>query len=85
MQLALWFWAGVSKLNHHFPAVVCVMISNSPIVQLVVGAASACTGSYPNDLRPGSLAVLMAHMGTLLELSVPIVLACGSGRHWSPP
>ncbi len=30
VQLALWFWAGFSKLNHHFPAVVCVMTSNSP-------------------------------------------------------
>src|SRR5256885_226681 len=25
VQAALWFWAGFSKLNHHFPAVVGVM------------------------------------------------------------
>ena len=31
VQLALWFWAGFSKLNHHFPYVVCVMTSNSPL------------------------------------------------------
>lgn len=30
VQAALWFWAGFSKLNHHFPAVVGVMTSNSP-------------------------------------------------------
>jgi hypothetical protein len=33
VQLALWFWAGFSKLNHHFPAVVCVMVSNSPFTR----------------------------------------------------
>ncbi len=38
VQLALWFWAGVSKLNHHFPAVVCVMTSNSPFTALRVAA-----------------------------------------------
>ena len=34
VQLALWFWAGFSKLNHHFPSVVCVMMSNSPVMRL---------------------------------------------------
>ena len=29
VQLALWFWAGFSKLNRHFPTVVCVMISTT--------------------------------------------------------
>lgn len=30
--------------------------------------------SYPDDLQPSRLAVIMAHFGTALELSVPIVL-----------
>jgi hypothetical protein len=34
VQASLWFWAGFSKLNHHFPAVVCVMTSNSPVMRL---------------------------------------------------
>ena len=29
---ALWFFAGVSKLNHHFATVVAVMTSNSPLL-----------------------------------------------------
>lgn len=78
VQLALWFWAGVSKLNHHFPAVVCVMISNSPIIRWA-WFRKRMYRSFPNDLRPSRLAVIMAHMGTLLELSVPIVLGLGSG------
>ena len=38
VQLALWFWAGFSKLNHHFPTVVCVMTSNGPLHALPVAA-----------------------------------------------
>jgi hypothetical protein len=78
VQLALWFWAGVSKLNHHFPAVVCVMISNSPVVRWQ-WLRKRMYRHFPDDLRPSRLAVLMAHFGTLLELGVPLVLGLGSG------
>ena len=40
VQIALWFWAGFSKLNHHFPTVVCVMTSNGPLHALPVAAAA---------------------------------------------
>jgi hypothetical protein len=78
VQLALWFWAGVSKLNHHFPAVVCVMMSNGPLVRLPA-FKKLLYRHYPDDLRPSSLAVGMSHMGTVLELGVPTVLGLGSG------
>ena len=78
VQLALWFWAGVSKLNHHFPAVVCVMISNSPVVRWQ-WLRKRMYRHFPTDLRPSQLAVTMAHMGTLLELGVPLVLGLSSG------
>lgn len=72
VQLALWFWAGVSKLNHHFPTVVCVMTSNSPFT---------AWGPFrrwmyrapPLDLRPSALATGMAHVGTGLELVIPLL------------
>jgi hypothetical protein len=51
VQLALWFWAGVSKLNHHFPAVVCVMTSNSPVHALAV-AAPADVPQLPRRSTP---------------------------------
>ncbi|MCA9631721.1 MAG: DUF3556 domain-containing protein, partial [Myxococcales bacterium] len=73
VQLALWFWAGVSKLNHHFPTVVCVMNSNSPFTRLPA-FRRLMYRSYPDDLRPSPLATLMGHAGTLLELGVPMVL-----------
>lgn len=78
VQAALWFWAGVSKLNHHFPAVVCAMTSNGPVTRFQ-WLRRAMYRRYPDDLRPSRLATIMAHAGTALELSVPIVLLLGDG------
>ncbi len=78
VQLALWFWAGVSKLNHHFPAVVCVMTSNSPVTRFP-WLRRKMYRDYPNDLRPSRLAETMAHMGAALEFSVPLVLGLSHG------
>ena len=77
VQLALWFWAGFSKLNHHFPTVVCVMMSNSPIMR-IEAVRKAMYRDYPEDLRPSKLARVLAHFGTALEFSVPLVLI------WAP-
>ncbi len=69
VQLALWFWAGFSKLNHHFPSVVAVMVSNGPFTRFG-WLRRRMYQSYPDDLRPSLLAALMAHTGTALEMSV---------------
>lgn len=79
IYLALWFFAGVSKLNHHFPAVVCVMTSNSPLTGFVAPLRKLMYADYPRDLRPSKLAVYMAHGGGLLEFLVPLVLGLSSG------
>ncbi len=71
VQLALWFWAGVSKLNHHFPTVVCVMTSNGPLTRFPA-LRRRMYRAYPHDLRPSRLATLMGHAGTALELTVPL-------------
>jgi hypothetical protein len=78
----MWFWAGVSKLNHHFPTVVCVMTSNSPFT--APWLRRRMYRAYPDDLRPSRLAIAMSHAGTALELGVPIVLAIsfGAGAPW---
>jgi hypothetical protein len=75
---ALWFWAGFSKLNHHFPAVVGVMTSNSPITRFA-WMKRLMYKKYPADLAPSKLAIYSAHAGTALEFAVPIVLWCGRG------
>ena len=71
VQLALWFWAGFSKLNHHFPTVVCVMTSNGPLTRFS-WLRRRMYRDYPRDLRPSTLATMMAHAGTVLEFSVPL-------------
>jgi hypothetical protein len=78
VQIALWFWAGFSKLNHHFPTVVCVMTSNSPILGFA-WLKRRMYRSYPDDLRPSRLALAMSHAGTALELGVPIILLVSPG------
>jgi Transmembrane protein of unknown function (DUF3556) len=74
VQLALWFWAGASKLNHHFPAVVCVMTSNSPVARFE-WLRRLMYRSFPDDLRPSRLATYLGHAGTALEFSVALVFA----------
>jgi Transmembrane protein of unknown function (DUF3556) len=81
VQLALWFWAGVSKLNQHFPSVVGVMISNSPVARFH-GLRRRLYRKFPDDLRPSRLATAMAHAGTALELGVPLILLLSPGG-WS--
>lgn len=78
VQLALWFWAGVSKLNAHFPCVIAVMTSNSPLTRSA-WLRRRMYRSYPDDLRPSALAGLMAHAGAGLEFGVPLVLAFATG------
>jgi hypothetical protein len=77
VQLALWFWAGFSKLNHHFATVVCVMTSNSPVLRSA-SLRRAMYRDYPDDLRPSPLAQMIAHAGTALEFAVPVTVALGS-------
>jgi Transmembrane protein of unknown function (DUF3556) len=78
VQLALWFWAGFSKLNHHFPTVVCVMVSNSPVLRLA-WLRRRMYRRFPDDLRPSRLAIAMSHAGTALELAVPLILLVSTG------
>jgi hypothetical protein len=71
VTLALWFWAGFSKLNHHFPSVVCVMTSNGPFTRSS-WLRRRFYRNYPDDLRPSRLASFMAHAGTSFEFGVPL-------------
>ena len=78
VQLAIWFWAGFSKLNHHFPAVVCVMTSNSPLTRFR-WLRRLFYRDFPSDLRPSRLAVVMGHAGTALEMGVPAAFVFAQG------
>lgn len=76
--VGIWMWAATSKLNHHFPSVVAVMQSNSPLTQLGP-IRKLLYRRFPDDLRPSRLAQLMAHTGTVVELTFPVVLILSEG------
>jgi hypothetical protein len=78
LWLALWFWAGFSKLTPHFTSVVCVMNSNAPTSAPLPWLRKAFYKHYPDDLRPSRIADI-AHAGAALEFGVPLVLFLGKG------
>jgi len=73
VQLAIWFWAGVSKLTVAFGYVVPIMTANNPLLKSA-GLRRRLFVSYPDDLRPSRLAKTMAHAGTFLEFAAPLTL-----------
>lgn len=75
---AIWFWAATSKLNRHFPAVIGVMVSNSAVLRLP-WLRRGLYKNYPDDLRPSQLATMLAHMGTAVEYTFPLLLVFGEG------
>jgi hypothetical protein len=80
VQLAIWFWAGVSKLTVAFGYVIPVMTVNNPLVKSAALRRRMFV-SYPDDLRPSRLGRTMAHAGTFLEFAAPLTLlfVAGSG------
>jgi hypothetical protein len=78
VQLAIWFWAGVSKLTVAFGYVVPIMTANNPLMKSEKFRRSLFV-SYPDDLHPSPLAKTMAHAGTFLEFATPITLAFVTG------
>ncbi|MBI3784973.1 MAG: DUF3556 domain-containing protein [Deltaproteobacteria bacterium] len=75
VQLAIWFWAGVSKLTVAFGYVVPVMTVNNPLFKSP-SLRRRMFVSYPGDLTPSRLGVAMAHAGTFLEFAAPLTLLC---------
>lgn len=73
VQLAIWFWAGVSKLTVAFGYVVPIMTANNPLLKSAELRRRLFV-SYPDDLRPSLLAKAMAHAGTFLEFATPLTL-----------
>jgi hypothetical protein len=77
-MLAMWWGAATSKLNKHFPFVVSVMISNAPLVRWK-WIKHKLWRSYPDDLRPSRLTAMAAHLATVVEFGVPLVLILSRG------
>lgn len=78
VQLAIWWGAATSKLNHHFPSVVAIMLSNSPVVRSRA-LRRLVYERYPDDLRPSRMTRWLAHGGTAVEYAFPLILALSTG------
>lgn len=78
VMLTLWWGAATSKLNRHFPNVVATMESNNPLMR-IKAVKRRLHVSYPDDIRPSSVAGLLAHGGTVVEFVVPLVLLLSHG------
>ena len=78
VQLAIWFWAGVSKLTVAFAYVVPIMTANNPLLKSQ-GLRRRLFVSYPDDLQPSRLAKAMAHAGGFLEFAAPLTLLFVTG------
>ncbi len=78
VQLAIWFWAGVSKLTVAFGYVIPVMTVNNPLVRSAALRRRMFV-AYPADLRPSRLGRTMAHAGTFLEFAAPLTLVFVTG------
>lgn len=78
LVVLIWWGAAFSKLNQHFPHVVAVMMSNSPILR-VKALKRRFHRDFPDDLRPGRLSEHLAHGGTVIEFGVPLVLLLSNG------
>jgi hypothetical protein len=76
--VCIWWGAASSKLNRHFPFVVTVMISNTPWNRWRA-AKRRLYRDHPEDLRPSSLGALTAHLGTVIEFTLPLILLVSRG------
>lgn len=74
----IWWGAASSKLNRHFPFVVTVMISNTPWNRWRA-AKRRLYANHPEDLLPSRLGAAIAHFGTVMEFTLPLVLLVSSG------
>lgn len=71
--LVIWMGAATSKLNKHFPFVISTMMSNNPLLRPRL-LKRIFFEKFPDDLRPGLMSRIVAHISTLIEMCVPVVL-----------
>jgi hypothetical protein len=76
--VCIWWGAASSKLNRHFPFVVTVMISNTPWNRWRA-AKKRLYRDHPEDLRPSRIGALTAHLGTVIEFTLPAILLASQG------
>lgn len=79
VQLAIWFWAGVSKCTVAFKYVVPIMTSNNSFMKSQFFRRQLFVDP-PDDVTPSGLARLMAHGGGFLEFAAALTLVWVTGE-----
>ena len=74
----IWWGAASSKLNRHFPFVVTVMISNTPWNRSRA-TKRRLYRTTPRTCCPRGWRPAAAHLGTVIEFTLPLVLILTSG------
>lgn len=74
----IWWGAAASKLNRHFPFVVTVMISNTPWNKSRAAKRRLYT-DHPENLLPSRVGAMSAHLGTVIEFTLPLLLILTQG------
>lgn len=74
----IWWGAASSKLNRHFPFVVTVMISNTPWNKSRAAKRRLYT-DHPENLLPSRVGAASAHLGTVVEFTLPLLLLLTQG------
>jgi hypothetical protein len=74
----IWWGAASSKLNRHFPFVVTVMISNTPWNRSRRAKEQLYT-EHPENLLPSRIGAASAHLGTVVEFTLPLILILTQG------
>lgn len=74
----IWWGAASSKLNRHFPFVVTVMISNTPWNKSRKAKRRLYT-DHPENLLPSRVGAASAHLGTVTEFTLPLLLLLTQG------
>lgn len=78
VMVVLWVAVAVSKINHHFSYVVPTMVSNSPL-QRSKWFKRKLYRDFPDDLRPSTLAAVLAYSGVFFESVPPLLLLFSRG------
>ncbi len=78
VMVIIWFGAATSKINRHFPFVVACMLANGPLLRSA-RLKQRLWRDYPDDLRPGRLSEVLAHGGTVVEFTAPVLLLLSDG------
>jgi hypothetical protein len=73
VQLAIWFWAGVSKLTPAFPYVVSIMATNNSLMKNQAVRRRMFVNPL-EEMGPSRIARIMAFLGGFLEFATPLTL-----------